>query len=402
MHRCHGLLTSPPGCDYPTQASLAAGAVTAYNWRAIQSEPDAMTRCRLTLILATLTAVLPASEASAHIKWFYPYDLAHAPRDIGDVLTTNFVVLYILSAVAIYAFFFVDRTLYRSGVLRETFGRLMISENQAYWLIRICVSVMFVALFLYGLFAQSMYLTPELTTPNPAVKWIQLAIALVVWFRPTVPLAAVGMIGLYVMAGRDYGFYHMMDYPIFLGLAVFLLFGTMAGDTWKTVRYVALFATTGISLLWGAVEKFAYPNWFYPLLEDLPFLTFGIPPELFVTIAGFVEFNLTFVLLSSASIVSRVVAFAFNMIFLLAIYIFGLVDAVGHLMIIAVLLVLTIRGPTKARDFLVLSDRSRWTEAYFMTGLWMLAMNVIFIAYYGLYALMLSPEAAAPVQAHAH
>ena len=90
------------------------------------------------------------------------------------------------------------------------------------------------------------------------------------------------------------------------------------------------------------------------------------------------------------------------MIFLLAIYIFGLVDAVGHLMIIAVLLVLTIRGPTKARDFLVLSDRSRWTEAYFMTGLWMLAMNVIFIAYYGLYALMLSPEAAAAVQADAH
>ncbi|WP_111346407.1 hypothetical protein [Acuticoccus sediminis] len=349
------------------------------------------------LLTALCAVILPATEASAHIKWFYPYDLTQAPRDIGQVLQSNFVILYIASAVAIYVFFVVDRTLYRTGFLRAPLSRLMISEDQAYWIIRICVSVMFLALFLYGLFSEAMYLTPELKTANPLVKWVQLAIAAVVWFRPTVPLAAIGMIGLYFMAGQDYGYYHMMDYPLFLGLAVFLLFSTMKGDGWMTLRYVALFATTGISLLWGAVEKFAYPNWFYPLLDDLPFLTFGFPPELFVMLAGFVEFNLTFVLLSSASIVSRLVAFAFNMIFLLAIYIFGLIDAVGHLMIIAVLLVLTIRGPTKAREFLVLSDRSRWTEAYFMTGLWMLAMNVIFIAYYGLYALMLGPEAAAAV-----
>ncbi|MBT6203057.1 MAG: hypothetical protein HOI34_05090, partial [Rhodospirillaceae bacterium] len=91
--------------------------------------------------------------------------------------------------------------------------------------------------------------------------------------------------------------------------------------------------------------------------------------------AAFVEFNIVFILLSSASVASRFVAF-------------GLIDAVGHLVIIAVLVILTIRGPTSARYFLVLSDKSLWTEAYFMTGLYMLALNVMFMAYYGLYAVL--------------
>jgi hypothetical protein len=65
-----------------------------------------------------------------------------------------------------------------------------------------------------------------------------------------------------------------------------------------------------------------------------------------------------------------------------------MIDAVGHLVIMAVLVIMTARGPTSARYFLVLSDKSLWTEAYFMTGLYMLALNVIFISYYGLYFLL--------------
>lgn len=350
----------------------------------------------LLLALVAVLCLVPLADALAHIKWFYPYDLTLPPRPIGEVLSANFIYLYLASAVAIYAFFFVDRTIYRTGFLKDTLNRFVVSETQAYWIIRLAICGMFVSLFIYGLLEESMYLTPELKTSDAYIKYIQLAIAAAVLIRPAVPLAGIGLLVLYFLAAQDYGYYHLLDYPLFIGIAVFLLFSTMRGDTWITVRYVTLFATTGISLLWGAAEKFAYPQWTYPLLEDMTFLTFGIEPELFMKIAGFVEFNLTFVLLSSASIVSRFVAFAFNMIFLLAIYIFGVIDAVGHLMIIAVLLVLTIRGPTKARDFLVLSDRSRFTEAYFMTGLWMLAMNLIMIAYYGLHALMVEAPALAP------
>lgn len=103
--------------------------------------------------------------------------------------------------------------------------------------------------------------------------------------------------------------------------------------------------------------------------------------------AGFVEFNITFMLISSASIFSRITALGLNIIFILAVYKFGLVDFIGHLLIITILLILFLRGPTSARYFLVLSNKTLWTEAYFMTGLYILAFNVVFIAYYGIYHL---------------
>ena len=113
----------------------------------------------------------------------------------------------------------------------------------------------------------------------------------------------------------------------------------------------------------------------------------GMSPAFYMMFAGFVEFNITFVLLSSASIFSRVIALGLDFIFILAIYKFGTVDFVGHLLIITILLILVLRGPTSARYFLVLSNKTLWTEAYFMTGLYILAINVIFIAYYGIYYL---------------
>ena len=74
-------------------------------------------------------------------------------------------------------------------------------------------------------------------------------------------------------------------------------------------------------------------------------------------------------------------------IFVLAVLQFGVVDAIGHLMIVAILFVLIVRGPTSARDMLVLPDKSLFTEAYFMTGLYFLAFVMIFILYYGIHYL---------------
>lgn len=38
----------------------------------------------------------------------------------------------------------------------------------------------------------------------------------------------------------------------------------------------------------------AYPEWFYPLVEDKPFLTFGMPRDVFISMAGAAEFTLGF------------------------------------------------------------------------------------------------------------
>jgi len=102
-------------------------------------------------------------------------------------------------------------------------------------------------------------------------------------------------------------------------------------------------------------------------------------------LAGFIEFNMAFILLGAASVVGRLVALGLQSVFVLAVFTFGLLDAIGHLMIVAILVVLLVRGPTDARNMLVLRDKTIWTESYFMTGLYFLAFVMIFILYYGLH-----------------
>ena len=157
---------------------------------------------------------------------------------------------------------------------------------------------------------------------------------------------------------------------------------------WVKSGFVTLFAVTGINFLWLAIEKFAYPEWTYPLLEKNPDLLMGIDPHTYMILAGFVEIMMIFTLLGAASVVTRLVAFAFQMLFVLAIFKFGLIDAIGHLMIIAILFVLVIRGPTEARNILVLHMKSLQMEAYFMTGLYYFAVVNAFILYYGLHYLL--------------
>jgi len=338
---------------------------------------------------AGLWVALAAGHAAAHIKWFYPYDIAAPPRAMGEVLQPDFVHLYMLSIGCIYLFFLIERGWYRTGFLADTLSRVNVGEIGAYWIMRGATAFLFGALFVYGMQGDAVYLTPELHTDNEIVPWVHLALALMVWFKPITPVVGLGVLGLYALAIIDYGIYHLLDYMIFLGLGVFFVFGTREDPGWVKLRYVTLFATTGLTIGWGAIEKFAYPQWTYPLLEDQPDLLLGLSPDFFMVLAGFVEFNIAFILLSSASIASRLIALVLNTIFLMAVWMFGMIDAVGHSIIIAVLIVLTVRGPTSARYFLVLSDKSLWTEAYFMTGLYILALNVLFLAYYGLHTLLI-------------
>jgi hypothetical protein len=337
---------------------------------------------------AAIFTVVFASDAVAHVKWFAPYDLSLPPRPIGEVITPAFIYMFLISTACIYASYWIDRFLYRRHFLSETLGKLVISQEAAYLIMRIAASLLFLSLFAFALTDATVFLTPELSTDNAIVKWIHLALAAAVWFRLTVPIAGAGVFLLYGLAIEKYGVFHMLDYLIFPGMGVYFLLANFKPPIWVQSRYVTLYATTGLTLLWGSIEEWAYPSWTYPLLSSDPSLLMGMSPEFYMVLAGFVEFNVVFILLSSASIFSRFIALGLNALFILAIFKFGMIDAIGHLVIMAVLVIMTARGPTSARYFLVLSDKSLWTEAYFMTGLYMLALNVVFISYYGLYFLL--------------
>ncbi len=325
----------------------------------------------------------------AHVKWFAVFDVTAAPKQIGAVLNGQFVTFFLVSVIAVCAFFAADRTAYRRGLLRDFDARLKRLDDLSVLILRLSAAVFLISLWVwYELQGTAFYITPELKTHSAYVPWLQLALGCCALFRRSVPAVSLGIFAFFGFAIRDYGLFHLLDYMIFVGLAYFFVVATITRGKWRQSGFVVLFAATGITLLWAAMEKFAYPDWSYSMLHSHTGMLMGLQPETFMVLAGFVEFSVAFILLGAVSIAGRIVALVFQAIFMLAIFEFGPLDAIGHLMIIAILFVLFLRGPTNAREILVLREKSVAMEVYFMMGLYFLAFVMIFIAYYGLHAVL--------------
>src|SRR5439155_12676344 len=157
--------------------------------------------------------------------------------------------------------------------------------------------------------------------------------------RPALPLSGLGIVTLFGIAIFNYGLFHLLDYPIFLGAAAYFIF---VGTRWSpfgvrpldVVRYA-----TAVTLMWASVEKWAYPEWSFPLLIEHPGLTLGFNSEFYMRAAGVVEFTLAFALLWTP-LVRRCAAIVLAGMFISACFEFGKIDAIGHSAIIAVLFVI--------------------------------------------------------------
>ena len=333
-----------------------------------------------------LAILLLSSPVMAHVKWFVEHDVSKPPLPIGEVLSGTFVKMFLVAAALTYCFFLADRYIHEKGYLEKFDESLKRFDGFATYVMRISAGIFFLSLWIWYLYhGSTFYITPELKTTAVWVPWLHLGMAFAVATRLTTPLTGVGIFVLYAAAIRDFGIFHMLDYVIFLGTAYFLVTLGLKPLIWLKSGFVTLFACAGLTLIWASVEKFAYADWTYPLLEANPDMRMGLDPRTFMMVSGFVEFSITFALLGAASVVGRLVSLGTMSIFVLAVFKFGIVDAVGHLMIVAILFVLIVRGPTDARNMLVLPDKSVFTEAYFMTGLYFLAFVMVFILYYGLH-----------------
>lgn len=340
----------------------------------------------LTVLLATMSIVSPAA---AHIKWFEPFDISAQPKSIDAVLSSTFIVFFLISVALVYLFFVIDRIALRRGIMEAFHQRLKVFDGLSILIMRGAAGLFFASAWAMAIFGEiRFYLAPELTVDEDWVPWFQLALALCALSRWTTPLLGAGILVLYALALHDYGIFHLIDYLIFPAIAYFFMATASTSNGWKKSGFVTLYAVTGINFLWLSIEKFAFPDWTYPLLAKHPGILMGINPETYMVLAGFVEFVIIFTLLGAASVATRLIAFAFQTLLVLGIFEFGLVDAIGHLMINAVLFVLIVRGPTDARYILVLSTKSPQMEAYFMTGLYYLAFVNAFILYYGLHTLL--------------
>ena len=335
------------------------------------------------LATAALCAVLPG-PAEAHVKWFAPYIVGAPPQPIGETLTNSWFWLAIALVLAFFlATRLVENTSSGEAILRG-FDRVFAPLwNRIDDFMRVTIGVFFVAIFAVG----GVYLTPDLKTPSEWVSWAQLLIAAGVFSRRTMPLSAAGIIGLWALALRDYDLFHLLDYlALGVGVAGYLVLESSGNETWRRHRFEVLRWAVAIALMWSSLEKFAYPNWFYPLVEEKPFLTFGIPRDVFIPMAGVAEFTMGFGLIWTP-LVRRLSAVTLFIIFNAAVYPFGRIDLVGHALIMAIIVMIA-ADPERQVHFVPAFRRAL---ASVPAGL-MIALVVVGASYWGLHAAIYGPK----------
>jgi Domain of unknown function (DUF305) len=280
-------------------------------------------------------SVLTALPAQAHVKWFAPYIVGAAPQPISTTLSNAW---FWTGIALVLAFFVATRAVEKSSAGEVILQRLD-RVTDPLWsrlddFVRIVIAAFFVAIFAVG----GVYLTPDLRTPAEWVSWTQLLIAGMIFSRKTQPIAAAGIIGLWLLALRDYDVFHLLDYlALGVGVAAYLVLEASSNPEWRKHRFEVLRWGVAIALMWSSLEKFAYPDWFHPLVEEKPFLTFGMPRDMFIPMAGVAEFTMGFGLLWTP-LVRRLSAIALFVIFNAAVYPFGRTDLIGHALIMAIII----------------------------------------------------------------
>jgi hypothetical protein len=285
--------------------------------------------------MAGFFTVVSAYDANAHVKWFCAYDVAGQPRGLENVLCRDFELLIGIAISCLLLGCLIEGT--SSGeAMTRALNRVTNSVRvHSELIIRAVCGFFFVAIWAMG----GILLTPELKTTSSFIPFLQLVIAAGMLSRRTLPMSALGIAVLFGFGVWEYGAFHLADYPIFLGVAVYLalkgwkktFLGTEPGDL---LRY-----TAAVTLMWASVEKWAFPEWSFPIFIDHPTLSLGFNSEFYMRAAGVVEFTLAFALLWTP-LVRRCAAIVLAGMFISACFEFGKVDMIGHSAIIAVLFVI--------------------------------------------------------------
>ena len=273
------------------------------------------------------------SEASAHVKWFCAYDVAGQPRGLENVLCLDFEWLVALSLICLMFGCLAEGTPLGQALLNALDRVTSRIRTDTELLVRATVGFFFVSLWGLG----GIILTPELKTDVAWIPWLQLGLAACLIWRRTMPLTGLGIVFLFSYATAQYGVFHLADYPVFLGVAAYLILRGLDVNPYGIRPLDIVRWTAAVTLMWASIEKWAYPQWTDPLLAAKPQMTMGASPELFMQAAGVVEFTLAFALIWTP-LVRRMSAIILAAIFVSAVVGFGKVDAIGHSGIIVVLL----------------------------------------------------------------
>jgi len=325
-----------------------------------------------------------ADVAAAHVKWFVACEPSDSPVPMQAVLTER---LLLFSALFISLFYVACK------IEQAAIGRFLTAllerattflRERLDVLLRAVAAVSFSLLWVDG----TVILAPELKTNSAWLSAIQLLIPIFLVSRATLPAAAAGIVVLFGYGVASYGLFHMLDYPVFLGLAAYFALSVTDDARIAALRLSCLRWSVALSLLWPAMEKFLYPTWIAPILVEHPELTLGFDAATVITAAGVVEFGLAFALLWTP-LMRRLGALALAVLLIAATFDFGKLDAVGHLMVVAILLAVVAEPGTAPA-------RCRPAVAPIASGAALLAAIFLYSGVHALYYFSWS-AAAAPI-----
>ena len=230
------------------------------------------------------------------MKWFCAFDVAGQPRGLENVLCPDFEYLIGLSVIALLAGALFEGTHIGLAMQRSMDRVTAPILDRTELMFRAGTAFFFIAVWGFG----GVLLTPELKTDSTLIGAIQLGIAAGMLSRRTMPLSALGIVVLYAVALYNYGLFHLLDYPVFLGVAAYLALTGLQRDFFGIKAIDIVRWTAGITLMWASIEKWAYPEWTYPLLTQHPGMTLGFDTDFYMRSAGAVEFALAFALVTPA------------------------------------------------------------------------------------------------------
>jgi hypothetical protein len=282
---------------------------------------------------AIMVNTLLASSANAHVKWFCAYNVAGQPRGLENVLCPDIEFLVGLSVLALMSGCLLEGTTLGTAMVRAMDRATKYVRDNTEIMFRAGCAFFFIAVWGVG----GILLTPELKTNSALVGALQLGIAAGMLSRRTMPLSAAGIAILFAIADWQYGAFHLADYPVFLGVAAYLALTGLQRDLFGVRPIDVVRWTAGVTLMWASVEKWAYPEWSFPLFTEHPGMSLGFDPEFFLRAAGAIEFVLAFALMWTP-LVRRFAAVLLTSMFISAVIPFGKVDLIGHTLIIVVLL----------------------------------------------------------------
>jgi hypothetical protein len=282
--------------------------------------------------LALMVNAALVGTASAHVKWFCAFDVAGQPIGVENVLCPDFEFLFGISILALMTGCLLEGTNLGTAMLRSMDRVTAFVRENNEMMFRAGCAFFFVAIWGVG----GILLTPELKTNSTIIGALQLGIAAGMLSRKTMPLSAAGIAIIFGIAIWEYDIFHLADYPVFLGIAVFLALTGLQRDLFGIRPLDLVRWSAGVTLMWASIEKWAYPEWSFPLLLEHPGMTLGFSVDFFMRAAGSVEFALAFALMWTP-LVRRIAAVLLAAMFVSAVAEFGKVDLIGHTLIVVVL-----------------------------------------------------------------